>query len=176
MNAWKKIFTSGLIIIAFMLMLSSCNQKNPTDPRANASGALVYFNGCKESASMKATADSLGGLMTNKECLEYDFDGNILRLKHINAALNCCADEVTAEVSIDDSFILIEPKEVYQDGPCFCTCLYDIDYEIRDLKSGAYKIIIKSFELPLELDLTQPISGTYCEDRNNYPWTQYFNH
>lgn len=172
MNAWKKIFASGLIIIAFMLLLSSCNLKNPTDPRANASGALVYFNGCKESASMKTASSSLGVSTTNKECLEYEFDGNILRLKHINAALNCCADDVIAEVSIDDSFISIKPKEVYLNGPCFCTCLYDLDYEIRDLKSGVYKIIIKSFELPLELNLTQPISGIYCEDRNQYPWTQ----
>lgn len=86
--------------------------------------------------------------------------------------MNCCADEVIAEISIDDTFISIKPKEVYLNGPCFCTCLYDLDYEINDLKLGVYKIIVKSFELPLELDLTKPISGTYCGDRNQYPWNQ----
>ncbi len=172
MNVCKKIFAGGFIVIALMLFLSSCDLTNPTGTQANPSAALIYFNGCKKSASMRTASSSLGLSILNKECLEYDFDGNILRLKHINAALNCCADDVIAEISLDDSFISIKPNEVYINGPCLCKCLYDLDYEIKDLKAGLYKIIIKSFELPLELNLTQPTSGIYCEDRNQYPWTQ----
>ena len=167
----KKIFPGCTIVLALVLMITSCNKASPTGPWAEPEGALVQFCGCKvfETLNSASGAAMLSG--SNKECLKYEYDGIILRLKHINALFNCCIDEIAAEISIEDNVITIESKEILANGSgCFCTCLYDLDYEIRNLKPGKYKIIVESFEQLLEVDLFYPTSNMYCEDRNQPPW------
>ena len=167
----KNIYPSYSIIFALVLIIASCNIKSPTNPWANPEGTLVHVNGCKVFESLNTATRAALSLKSNKDCLQYEYDGIILRLKHINAEFNCCVDEIVAEISIEDNIITLEPMEILANGSgCFCTCLYDLDYEIRNLKPGTYKIIVKSFELPLEIDLSSPNSNIYCEDRNQPPW------
>jgi len=167
----KKSYPSCSIIFALVLIIASCNMGSPTDPWANPEGTLVHVNGCKVFETLNTATGAAMSSESNKECLQYEYDGIILQLKHINASFNCCIDEIVAEISIEDNIITLESKEILANGSgCYCTCLYDLDYEIRDLKPGTYKIIVKSFELPLEIDLSSPISNIYCEDRNQPPW------
>jgi hypothetical protein len=117
------------------------------------------------------TADELA---FRQECLQYEYDGmGTLLIKHVNAAFNCCPDTIFAEITILQDELLITEYEAGWEW-CTCSCLYDLDYRIDNLPPGLWRIGIsysylrKIFEITL--DLTNPITGEYCEERHNDPW------
>ena len=139
-----------------------------SSPICFADGELVDYTGCKSFAKAAPPPDS--------ECVEYYYDGNgALSLKHVNTGFNCCPEEMIVFIYIEDNSITIDETEI--DGICDCLCLFDMDYEIRALTPGEYRIVFVSPLLeqedePLEitLDLSGPISGSYCVYRSHYPW------
>jgi hypothetical protein len=111
------------------------------------------------------------------DCIEFSYDGeDILTVHHLNAAFNCCPQELLADFSFSDNAITITEGEI-ADPPCDCLCLYDVDYRITGLPPGEYSLIINGMYLgenddPLEmyLDLTTDSTGAYCITREGYPW------
>ena len=80
-------------------------------------------------------------------------------------------------IDFNNNVITITEREEMQD--CRCLCLVDLDYEVINLVPGVYIIHIiepyvesgdQVFELTLEL--LSATSGTYCLQRNYYPWGQ----
>jgi hypothetical protein len=107
-------------------------------------------------------------------CVQYQYDGQgTLSLIHQNAGLNCCPVP-TLTVNIEDNTITITESD---DGLCDCYCLYDIEYRLKNLPSGSYRIVvteaIPSAGDPLDFvaDLTQSLTGLFCVGRSDYPWS-----
>lgn len=134
-------------------------------------GFLVDSYGCKEFP--KGTPPD--STPPDQDCMEYEYDGeSILLLKHVNAGFNCCP-EIAADITIEDNIITIEEIEI--SGVCFCLCLFDIDYEIRNLPPGEYTItVIEPYVeqgdeiLEFTVDLISSPSGSHCVYRDYYPW------
>jgi hypothetical protein len=143
------------------------NKEIPT-PSVPPVGILIGHTECK-TFQTGGVADSIP---SNQECMEYSYDGEgVLLLKHINAEFNCCPESITADISIEDSVITIEEHESFANGKlCTCLCLYDLDFEIRNLEPGEYTIkVISPYIHPnkelLEFTITlssSPSSGRYC--------------
>ncbi|HUV29523.1 MAG TPA: hypothetical protein VMY05_00330 [Acidobacteriota bacterium] len=153
---------------------SYCIQRDfyPWNLSPAPSGQLVGSTDCKEfephvAAHTPATQD----------CIQYQYDGSsVLQLNHINAGFNCCP-VITAEISVDGGVIRITEKDSLFEGGCLCLCLFDVQYEIRDLRPGKYKIVVTEpllaegdEKLEFTVDLAACASGGYCVERQNYPW------
>jgi hypothetical protein len=130
-------------------------------------GKLINYTGCIEFQGYGAPSD--------KDCIEYEYDGeDVLLLTHVNAGFNCCP-EITADITIVDNIITIEEIEI--SGDCDCLCLFDVYYEIINLEPGEYTILVvepylheDEEILEFTVDLSSSTSGSYCVDRYHYPW------
>jgi hypothetical protein len=78
-------------------------------------------------------------------------------------------------ITVAKNIIRIEENEL--EGLCDCDCLFDLDYEIRNLDPGTYVIqVIEPYleegdeKLEFEVDLISAPTGAYCVDRSHYPW------
>ena len=134
----------------------------------------VDFEGCK--TFERGEADTIP---LDQDCIEYGYDGeSVLSIKRINAGFNCCPGVIKAFVDIEGDVITIEEKEFYDDtGPCYCLCLFDLDFDITEINPGVYTIKVIELYLsagdePLEfsVDLTNSNSGIFCVKRSVYPW------
>ena len=134
-------------------------------------GFLAGYEGCKEfqkGAAMDSTPP-------DQDCIEYQYDGeSVLLLKHVNAGFNCCP-EIAADVTIEGNVISIDEIEI--SGDCDCICLFDMDYEIRDLPPGEYIISVTEPYVPegeevleFAVDLVSSPTGSFCVYRDYYPW------
>lgn len=159
-----------------LLFILHCSEDRITGNYSNDSestGSLIKYSGCKEFQSVNHT----NGTLSNKDCIEYQYGGeNVLLIKHVNAGFNCCPDEILAEIHVRGNKIVIEEKEDLM-LPCPCLCLYDLDYEITNLKPGKYEIkVIEPYVIEGEdiletsLDLYSSTSGSFCVERIHYPW------
>lgn len=138
-------------------------------------GSLVSWFGCKgwtkDTPPDSATSD--------QDCIYWEYDGqSVLQLLHVNAGANCCPDDIVAEITIVGSEINIEEAEVLS-NPCYCLCLFDVNYEIVGLSPREYTITILGLCLgsmdPLQvtIDLATNPSGYFCVERTEYPWGAY---
>lgn len=137
-------------------------------------GTLVDATGCKTFPAGKF-ADSTP---PNLDCIEYQYDGEgVLLLKHVNAGFNCCP-VILADITIEGNLITITESETYDSlGPCYCLCLFDVNYEIINLQPGEYTIRIEELYLfegdslfEFTANLSSSPSGSYCVYRDHYPW------
>jgi hypothetical protein len=137
-------------------------------------GSITHTTGCKYFEASKGRKD----MPTDQDCIEYRYDGgDVLSLKHVNAGFNCCPI-IQASIVVNGNVITITESETFGEwGPCYCLCLFDVDYEIVGLPPGEYTI--KVIELytdegddPLELtvDLAATPQGSFCVYRDHYPW------
>ena len=163
-------------LASILLLILCCSENRITENYSNDSesyGSLVTYSGCKEFHS----ANYINGTPSSNDCIEYQYDGeSVLLIKHVNAGFNCCPDEILAEIRVSGNEIIIEEKEE-MDMPCPCLCLYDLDYEIANLKPGKYEIkVIEPYItegddiLETVLDLSSATSGSFCIERIHYPW------
>jgi len=169
---WKR-FISGLfsLVIFIIFLFPGCKDSETINP--NASGILVQYEGCKPIG--KSLAGYEVAVTGNEDCIEYSYNGQTLFLKHVNSAFNCCPGVIGAVIDVNGNTITIGENE--QEAGCLCLCLFDLDYEISNLESGEYTIIIHQLYLEendqileLTLQLLPGTSGTFCVPRNHYPW------
>lgn len=142
---------------------------------SDPAGSVAGFSGCKTFSTDKDTDT----LLTNWDCIEYEYDGeSILQLKHVNGGFNCCPSSITADINIDNNIITIVEAENFDTlGPCWCLCLFDVDYEIINLPPGEYTIQVTELNLmegddllEFTVDLTTSATGDFCVYRDHYPW------
>jgi hypothetical protein len=145
---------------------------NGPEPCFVPEGSLIGWYGCK-SWSKSTPPESA---TPDQDCLYWEYDGeSVLQLIHVNAGANCCPDDIVAEITIESPEITIEEAEVLS-TPCYCLCLFDVDYEILGLGPGEYTITILGMYLgsmePLQvtIDLAANPSGYFCVERTQYPW------
>jgi hypothetical protein len=137
-------------------------------PAGPPAGTLVSASDCKSFTKGE-------GVPKDEECALYEYGpGNILRITHANAGLNCCPGTITATVLVEDETVTIQAKESYDGGgPCMCLCLFDLVYEIQNMLPGTYTVHLETTVgegLHFSLELSSGSSGSYCEPREDYPW------
>jgi len=167
----------GQVNVADLTYLVSYLFRGGPAPCSAPTGTLVDYTGCK---TFQKEGD---GTPPTVDCIEYEYDGaSVLTLKHVNAAFNCCPVAIEAEITIENNLITIDESEFFDTlMPCPCLCLYDLDLEIVNLPPGEYTISVDELYLyPSDeiLEFTvilssSPSSGSYCVDRDNYPWGYY---
>jgi hypothetical protein len=143
-------------------------------PPCTVVGAVLGYYGCKEFRKDPASDST----PPDQDCIEYQYDGEgSLSLRHVNAGFNCCLDDVLAEITLMGNLITIDEIEEPPGGWCDCICLYDVDYQINDLPPGEYTITVNQLYLPpgaeileFTVDLSSSTSGSYCVQREDYPW------
>ena len=134
-------------------------------------GFLVDATGCKEFSNEGA----IDSTPPTQDCIDYHYNGEeVLLLTHLNAGFNCCP-VIDPEITIANNIIRIEETEV--EGLCDCLCLFDLEYEIRNLPAGTYAIVVVEpyvregdEKLVFTVDLTAAPSGSHCVERTHYPW------
>lgn len=166
-SGWIFLFPVASLLLWSLI---SCSSQIGT-----ASGRLIRYSGCK---SFPVSQEELEAAIhpPSEECLEYYYDGQSrLMLKHINAAFNCCPGTISADLVILPGEIRIKEKEA--SSLCDCHCLFDLDFELLNIKPGIYRMSVKGpyqpeDEPPLEfvVVLKGPVSGTFCAPRKKYPW------
>lgn len=158
--------------IAVIILIFNCNHENETNQPSEVNGQLVRNSKCKAMKSgtgISSVSDSLS-------CVEYTYEeaNNKLLLKHINAGFNCCPGNLMCHVSLSNDTIFI--RELEEFALCNCNCLYDLDIEITGLGYQHYQLqFIEPYigdqePLNFSIDLQSITSGSYCVNRNNYPW------
>jgi hypothetical protein len=141
-------------------------------PPCNTSGDMLGYSGCKEFGKDPGTSP-------DQDCIEYQYDGQgVLLMKHVNAGFNCCPDTILAGVSlVGNTIIITENESLEPSGGCDCICLFDVDYQVDNLPPGEYTITVNELYLQpgeeileFTVDLSSVTSGSYCVERNDYPW------
>lgn len=66
-----------------------------------------------------------------------------LRLEHYNLDFNCCPDSINALLDVIDSLVIITEYDRAEVGQgCKCDCLFNVVYEIKNLRPGVYRFRI----------------------------------
>lgn len=155
-----------------VVCIGSCKTNSITNE--TPTGFFVSNSQCKSNLSLTPTSQSLQS--SNIDCLQYQYDGSrILTLKHVNAAFNCCPQEISATIDITSNTITIIEKEAA--SLCSCLCLFDLELRIENLTRGTYHIhviepYVNSSDTVMEFNvsLSTQISDQFCIERNQYPW------
>lgn len=145
-------------MIIGLLTASGCKDIKIHDLELN--GVLLNYSGCKEDSSSTFKNNNQ---QDPQECIVFDYNGSVLKLKHVNAYLNCCPGEITADFRFVNQSITITEKE--EKIGCLCNCYYDIDYVIGNISAKVYIISIKKGdEIAFEcsIDLASCSHGTIC--------------
>jgi hypothetical protein len=160
-----KILKISFLIITIITFIS-CEENNTNINDFDIAFDLLENTDCK----IFTKTDS-----SKQECVQYEYSTNILQLRHINSAFNCCPGNIKFDYSIINNVIIITEQE--EEAACNCLCLYDLNYKIEGLPQGRYVIKFTPTYLPLteeileaEIDLENESSGEYCVNRNSYPW------
>ncbi len=135
-------------------------------------GKLIDYSGCKGTVTGISDVEVPEGL----DCVECFYSGsNVLSLKHLNAAFNCCPGEIISDIVVRNDSIIITEDET--EGLCDCICLFDLEYEIINIPTGEYTVLIREPYLcegdqPLSFSIQLPCLPNYChcEFRTCYPW------
>lgn len=135
-------------------------------------GMLVSRTDCHTGLSAAAAYET----PTDMSCIDWRCsESGVLRLEHVNAAFNCCPGHITADITVRGDTILIVEHE--EQSMCDCSCLYDLEFEIRNLDSRKYTIRVVELyvqpgdeRLEFAVDLVEQAAGMYCVCRDHYPW------
>jgi hypothetical protein len=163
----------GLIVSC--ICFTVCTDPRSTVSKPDASGAIEYTvwpGSCKEFEPFPEP----DVVPPHRDCLAYTYNTDFtLDLKHINAGFNCCPGQFKTTITADDTLITVETVESIHG--CRCTCLFDLDYEVKHVAPGIHRIkIIEQClgegdeQLDFVVDLSLPTSGISCVERTHTPW------
>ncbi|HSG29546.1 MAG TPA: hypothetical protein VLA34_13785, partial [Candidatus Krumholzibacterium sp.] len=165
----------ALMLAVILSGTTGCNETDPAGggPTGDFAYDLVFTSDCID----RLQPDGATMVEPPRECCEYSYDGeDMLTIRHVDFALNCCPGEITATVSLDEDVISIIETEGPGSAPCDCLCLYITKIEITGISPGSYNIIFDDTythggpALQADIDLLSEPAGLFCEDREFYPW------
>lgn len=180
-NAVKLIVMAFFVVILTLLFLFACSTDNSKTPVCvnpfdnEKAGRLINRTDCKNSAGV-----FLINVNSTHEAITFNYYSGykILQLSHINAAFNCCPKKITASYKFINDTIKIFEKEA--EAGCHCECLYDVNYELRNISEGIYHIEIYgpitdgSYHTPLafDVDVLNHKDSVFALYRGFYPWME----
>jgi hypothetical protein len=165
-----------ILLLFLSMMLVSCDSDGDKTPQDGPVAKLLSYSECK-SGEVFLSIETDDEITNSDDCIKYEWDGSgQLKLKHINAAFNCCPGKLSADIKIETGQITIFEKE--ESAGCHCNCLYDLEYIITGLDAGDYKIqVVEPYKpdgdavLEFTLNLSHDQAESYfCTDRSGYPW------
>lgn len=156
-----KLFYGILIAIALMFVGCSDDDCSCGDDDDKAVGEMTNYSGCENSFA-KDSDEPLSGAA---ECAFFEYDGNGgLFMRHENALWNCCLDRIDSDIRVFGSVITISDWGV-ESAPCDCVCLYNVEYEFKNLKPIEYSVKINDI-IVCSIDLSggEPFEYRYCNE------------
>ncbi|MFH1194974.1 MAG: hypothetical protein V1720_04640 [bacterium] len=157
-----------LLILSIVFISQGCS--NEEEEKKNPNISEVTSSDCKH--FQKVVLDSI---TSSDDCIEYSYDGiSVLSIKHLNAGFNCCPEKISADFEISGDTIKILESE--KSSLCDCNCLYDLEYTIKNIAPKNYFIkVVEPYatqgeKLEFQADLHHSNIGTYCVERDYYPW------
>lgn len=197
---FRYVTKTGIIVILASLVLAggiiilSCSDKGETSsgyetlpaPSASAEKAditeyetseymlPIEIDSLSDCLNMGLVADT-PDIPFNLDCIEWVYGNNKkLHIHHGNAGFNCCP-EIAKMLKVQGDSIIVTEIEI--SGDCRCTCLLDMYYTISLLQPGVYHFkVIEPYvgnneeQLEFTLDLINEPTGSYCVERDFYPW------
>lgn len=169
------LFLVALPLFFICGLACSGDPGEPAKPSGSVDLEVTNFSGCKHDVAKVAGASSID------ECIQWQYSDGVLQINHVNAGFNCCVTALLAGFDKDGDSITITESENLESGGCHCLCLYDFDYQINNLGAAEYTITIigpymetnstpESDYLSFTIDLVAEPSGSYCVERDHYPW------
>jgi hypothetical protein len=159
--------------ILFFILLGFLFIRCDEDPQSNITGEVVSHTQCKifynKETGKFTVADTFSSVNYT-----YDLAQQKLTLNHINAAFNCCPDDMYCEIQVSDDTIHIFEYE--ETSACDCNCLYDITEELNGIEPGTYTIqyhepyIGDEQILIFQIQLSENSVGSFSVPRIHYPW------
>jgi len=178
------------VILLCLWVLTGCNSD---DPALAPSGVPqtpedpfsleVTVGGASAGCKTFEPAQLGGGTSPDQDCIEYEYTGDsTLRIKHVNTCFNCCTGAFEVDIRVDSNQVLMVERELL-DIYCWCLCPFDIEYEFDLLPPGIYTIRVeepyvgeswhgRGDPLLFTADLRNPTTGSFCVQRDYYPWDQ----
>jgi hypothetical protein len=173
-----------LISVVFLATFLSCNQSFESEDQC-ITGIDPFGSDPYGSIRSHSDCKGISGKIQNEfpssdECIMYQYypKERILYIAHKNSGMNCEPGKITAKISIKDDIISINENQ--EKNGAKCNCLYDIDYDLRNIDAKVFLLsvsgpIIDGVNIPsfsCYIDLTQHSYGTFCLNRGFYPWTE----
>jgi hypothetical protein len=168
----KVIFPIFIPLISFIFLVYCSDNSTPNQNNSLPEGNLINRSDCKSNSKQSDNEIT----SKNESCIQWEYkDNGILLLNHINSAFNCCPGNITANINFINDTIIIETIE--EKAQCDCICLFDLNYQMKNLKSEIYYIMIKEQygipedkKLEFRINVKDSPTGTYCVARDRYPW------
>ena len=103
--------------------------------------ASPRVEGYSNSGCLPGTHSSPGGWYPcGEDQIEFTVVGaGTLRVLHLNAAYNCCLDDIVISLTIEPGILRLTEEEILTD-PCYCICCYDVEATVVDLAPGEYTV------------------------------------
>ena len=134
----KVLFT---IVVAMVgVAVISCKDDNDLDDKS-VKISNVYNSGCMGSAYSPAQNSKDG---ESEESFNVYNDGKTVFISHNNRVVFCGYDSISVFINVANDTIWV--KEIEMGGVTNCMCLANTSYQINNLPSGEYTLLIRLCE------------------------------
>ena len=133
----KILFT---FVVAMVGPIISCKDDNDVDNKS-VKVSNVYNSGCMGSAYSLAQNSKDG---KSEESFKVYNDGKTVFISHNNKAVFCGYDSISVSINVANDTIWV--KEIEMGGVTNCMCLANTSYQINNLPSGEYTLLIRLCE------------------------------
>ncbi len=140
-----KILKLSTVILLFAFIGAGC-QKDELPPLKDKilTVSKTVSNGCKE--SLKSTE--------TERYIELKAEGeNQLRVKFINASLNCCPGKITSNAFIQNGILKVVFTEETP-AMCNCICNFDLECVIDSMENREYNLEVYAYSEKPEAKIT----------------------
>jgi hypothetical protein len=118
----------------------SCKDDNDLDDKS-VKISNVYNSGCMGSAYSPAQNSKDG---ESEESFNVYNDGKTVFISHNNRVVFCGYDSISVSINVANDTIWV--KEIEMGGVTNCMCLANTSYQINNLPSGEYTLLIRLCE------------------------------
>ncbi|MFC2131868.1 hypothetical protein ACFLSQ_10575 [Bacteroidota bacterium] len=165
----KNFIKITFLTITIIVFYSCNNSDEPLSSKSNKQTVYANYGECLENEMMIIEGEN------SVTKIEFSYLGKILNINHLNAGFNCCVDDIKIDVEFKSGQIIITETDI--NPACDCLCLYNIDYEIKNIPAGTYIIKINESVKPenddpiiFEVELHEGVQGEESFVRSGYPW------
>ena len=127
----SRILAAATIIIA---MLWACEKDNPEIPYISN----VNVSGCHTNTDKLAAKD----MSTDSIVVSWSGDNEPMQVAHYNMTLDCGEPNITTTVEMAGNIVSVV-EHVGEQGLTNCICLYDNSFQINNLPSRPFTLVIK---------------------------------
>ena len=130
-----------IIVVAMVgVAVISCKDDNDLDDKS-VKISNVYNSGCMGSAYSPAQNSKDG---ESEDSFNVYNDGKTVFISHNNRVVFCGYDSISVSINVANDTIWV--KEIEMGGVTNCMCLANTSYQINNLPSGQYTLLIRLCE------------------------------